>query len=314
MSIESRERASGEVFCGIHHVQLSVAALERSADFYSAIGFASANERSELNLLGLEGAWFNGSNVALRLMLSRDPAALQWHAVNTPGITHICMQAINVSALYERFAAAGAHFHSDLVDLGTGFLYAYARDREHNVFELEGVPPVINDTDPWIAHVNIATLNIERLANFYAGLFCDSSAVSPRFRNNPKLDAVADLIDVNLRMAWVLAGNAQIEFSEYTTPRSAAVRNANAPGYGCVALQVTHLANAMARVTELGGRVSAPAATDSHIARCVDPDGNSLLLLDLSADQFAASRIDCFPDPIVARRFADARSNAKTNL
>jgi catechol 2,3-dioxygenase-like lactoylglutathione lyase family enzyme len=307
---DSRER----LFCGVHHVQLSVAALERSAAFYHAIGLSRTDDLPGLRVTGLEGEWFRGSNVALRLTNSLDSLGLQRHDVNTPGITHLCMQTTEITALFERFGAAGASFHCDLTDLGTGFLYAYARDHEHNVIELEGVPRVVDDTDPWIAHVNIATLKIDRLADFYAGLFYGSPTRSPRFHDNPKLDAIANLSGVSLRMAWVNAENAQIEFSEYSSPRSHTMRNASAPGYGCIAFQVTNIAAAMARVVDLGGRAVAQDAAYPHLARCEDPDGNTILLLDLSAEHFAASRIESFPDSTIARRFADARSNSKMNV
>jgi len=55
------------------------------------------------------------------------------------GITHICIDVVDVDAEYARLAAAGMSFHCPPQDLGPDVRTTYGRDPDGNVIELQEV-------------------------------------------------------------------------------------------------------------------------------------------------------------------------------
>lgn len=308
---------------GIHHIALTVVDAKAAALFYQkAANFQPAPLADAVLQLPtgdavgvVDGAGLlRGLNGYLRMLEPSTAIAprAEKRPVAEAGIVHACMQSTNIHALYDSFAAAGATFHAPPVDLGTGFLYSYARDVEANVIELEGVPPVWDDTAPWIAHVSFSSHDIDRLAAFYADVLSQSVARSPRLGPHARFDAVSGMQNTEFRGAWIVAGNLQVEVFQYFVPATTAHRQPRSLaelGYTYVCFEVSDIAAAAALFIRKGAAQSSQLASmsDANHYFCTDPDGNILLLLKISPANQAHS-IAGLPDPQIGPRMALRRS------
>nr|WP_295777115.1 VOC family protein [Rhodoferax sp.] len=292
---------------GIHHVAVAVADAAAANRFYAQAAQLSPWSAAQQLALPEQGNMWRLANAGIRILSARQqPARLP---VSEAGITHVCLQTTDPVGVHRAFAKAGASFHCDLIDLGTGFLYCYARDLEANVTEIEGVAPVWDDAKPWLAHVNLATSDFPRLLSFYAALFGTKAVRSPRLKDDPRLDAIADLANAELRMGWVPAGNMQIEVMQYYNPPTTAQtgrRDPGAAGYRYIALEVTHLTKAVEYLIGCGGRHECADPGGLH-ATCRDPDGNELLLVQPDSQNQQRASIADLADPHITQRFATAR-------
>jgi predicted enzyme related to lactoylglutathione lyase len=297
-------------FVGVHHVAIVAHDVQSLAAFYArAAGLAPWPTLDALGLEG-EGVALGGPNAGLRILAGA--AAPLRRPVSEAGFTHLCLQSPAITALRSAHADAGATFHCPLIDLGTGFLYCYARDPEHNVIELEGVAPVWDDGTAWIAHVNVACADLARQGAFYSALLGTPLARSPRLQGDPRLDQIADLPNVALRMAWVPAGNLQIELIHYGQPEAVATTNASsrrapgASGHAYVAFEVESLDVARDHLLHCGGSViDAPVSVG--VVKAADTEGNALWLLDRAWLARHDATIDRLAQPDIAARFAAAR-------
>jgi catechol 2,3-dioxygenase-like lactoylglutathione lyase family enzyme len=315
---------------GIHHVGLTLADARETAQFYAdAAQFVALNADTlhipvGNNVIEIEGAsWLQAPNAYLRLLeplmscISEAPRKDR-REVAEAGIVHVCLQSVSIEDLYQKFERAGANFHAPPVDLGTGFLYSYARDNENNVVELEGVPPVWEDTTPWVAHVSFSSADIDRLADFYAKVFGQTAIKSPRFGPSRRMDLVSGMVNTEFRAAWIPAGNMQIEVIQYFVPPTLAnnaERNLGDVGYSYVCFEVDDMSASIAHLHSLGATQSAALAklTEPNRYFCADPDGNILLLLSLGTAEreFAISKL---PDATVVNRMAAALDARKARL
>jgi catechol 2,3-dioxygenase-like lactoylglutathione lyase family enzyme len=292
---------------GIHHVAVAVADVAAVSRFYAQAAQLSPWPAAQQLALPEQGNMWRLANAGIRILSARQLPARR--PVSEAGITHVCLQTTDAVGVHEAFVTAGASFHCDLIDLGTGFLYCYARDIEVNVTEIEGVAPVWDDAKPWLAHVNLATSDFPRLLGFYAALLGTKSVRSPRLKDDPRLDAIADLANAELRMGWVPAGNMQIEVMQYYNPPTTIQtgrRDPGAAGYRYIALEVTNLTKAVEHLINCGGTHECTDPEGLH-ATCRDPDGNELLLVKPDSQNHQRASIADLADPHITQRFATAR-------
>lgn len=296
---------------GVHHIGIVAHDAPALARFYSrAAGLQPWPALAALDLGG-EGIALAGPNAGLRVLPGG--ALPQRRPVSEAGFTHLCLQTPAITALREAFAAEQAAFHCPLVDLGTGFLYCYARDPEHNVTELEGVAPVWSDARPWIAHVNVACADLGAQCDFYGALLAAPVTRSGPLARDPRMDLIADLPGVALRMAWVPAGNLQIELIRYSEPTAAATtaqssrREPGATGHTYLALEVTSLEAARSHLLACGGTLAGDTAAGG-ISLAADPEGNPIWLLARDWLEPHGASFSLLPQPDVTARFAAARA------
>lgn len=290
---------------GIHHVGLAVGNPTGTSAFLQSVsGWA---------LLAAPGpsSWLLAPNAYLELLPLPNAAEPLYQPVHEAGITHVCVQAPQIEVPYARAAQAGATFHCPPIDLGTGFLYCYLRDPEQRVIELEGVPFAPPELTPWLAHVAIATPQIERLADFYHHIMGGMRLGGRTLGPNPRLDEITALPDVTLKAIWLTGQNTSLELVQFLTPPTrpaSSVRPPNLPGYDHIAFEVDDLDAALAGCLAAGAR---PATTQSphtagRTAWVHDPDGNLLELLEWSPGD-VDRRIAALPDPSVIARIAALR-------
>ena len=235
---------SRPVVRGIRHVGLSVTDLDRSLAFYRAatsldLGSRGRDDRGEY-------ATLRGPNGTLELVEytgARESSEVM--PVQGPGVTHVCYRSPTARDMYGSFVAAGATPVSrgtEPVDLGGyGVHYAYARDPDGIMFEVEHFDEPHFEGDLSIAHVALASPDLDRLVDFYTDLL----GIEPYRRSEniegPRFDDVAGIDGVRIRAAWFEVGNMALEMWQYLHP--APVPLAEPPpaariGYGTITFAV----------------------------------------------------------------------------
>ena len=140
---------------GIHHVAISTGNLGRALEFYrDLLGFDVISEfdwpaGSEVadRITGLAGssaraAMLRAGNAMVELFEYRSPTPRPGDAdrpVNDHGITHLCIDVVDVDAEYKRLQAAGMRFHCPPQDLGPDVRTTYGRDPDGNVIEIQEI-------------------------------------------------------------------------------------------------------------------------------------------------------------------------------
>jgi catechol 2,3-dioxygenase-like lactoylglutathione lyase family enzyme len=304
---------------GIHHIGVSVESLERSAAFYQAafgleevVRFDLTDDPAGRAMLGLPVlagrlAMLRGPNMIVEVFQFADAKQRDLdRPVNAPGITHFCLQTSNMAELAGRMEAAGGRFASAPTDLGGAIVYAYPRDPDGNVIELECLPAAQEAAPLWAAHVSITTLELDRAVNFYEGLTGATARRSGRLGPNPKFDHLTGLEGVEVSGAWLEVGNLQLELWQYHQPAAADVdgsRLLSDPGYSHFAFEVDDLPADRARAERLGmvfqGEPISTRGMSGTYGR--DPDGNVLEFIQLR-DAESRLAIAAFPDPDIVPR------------
>ncbi len=284
---------------GIHHVALVVADLVAAERYYcAAAGMKRLSEAAARALAGLinaaseppsASAVLAGPNGYLLLLAAKPPAGSPNAAdspINRPGIRHFCVQNRDCTILERAVLGHDGSLIAPPLDLGTGNQYAYARDGEGNIMEIEGLPYAPADFPTWIGHVAIVTRDLDTATRFYTGLLGTQLTSRSRVGPGPQFDRMGGLIGAQLEGAWLPAGNMQMEFWQFHAPRflsEGARRALHDPGYRHIALETAALDVTAARLLKLGGRLLSDFA-ENELARSVlaaDLEGNVLQLLEL---------------------------------
>jgi catechol 2,3-dioxygenase-like lactoylglutathione lyase family enzyme len=280
---------------GIHHATLVVSDLAAAEQFYRSTQLTVA-----------EGEVFRqaGSNQpekSVKLMAPNGCLELQQYApsiareplpVVGPGITHACFQAPADQSLYQQLVAGGADPVSvgeSPIDLnGAGVRYAYARDPDGSMFEVEELDQPKFTGPIWLAHIALVTPDIDRAVAFYQQLL----GVKPYGRVNkivgPKFDQVTGLSNVRIRAAWFNVGNMVLEFWEFVQPLTPAER-VQKPiaqvGYGAFSIEVDDLDGEIARLDSEQLQLKATLLEGNGMrgVTLADPDGNLLHLVETTS-------------------------------
>jgi catechol 2,3-dioxygenase-like lactoylglutathione lyase family enzyme len=315
------------MIAGIHHIGVAVRDLDAAVAFYAAafdfrekLRFDlpdTAEVRAMLGLsrVGGRAAMVGARNAMIELFQFDDAAErASVPPANQAGIGHFCVQGARMPELAGRFAAAGGVFHAPPTDLGADILYAYPRDPGGNIVELESIPEAAGETGMWIAHLSIATANIDRAVSFYEQLTGATARRSARIGPNPKIDALTGLADVEVSGAWLDVGNAQLELWQYHRPATGSLlpRAASDEGYSHIAFEVDDLPSERRRLEQMGmvfaGDPIAYAGAAATYGR--DPDGNVVELIEFK-DRGRRLSIQCLPDPGIVPRVEAARARGK---
>jgi catechol 2,3-dioxygenase-like lactoylglutathione lyase family enzyme len=228
-----------------------------------------------------EGAWLRGPNFLVHAARGEGPpASAPVHAI---GLAHVCIQARDPAAARERLESAGVAYIADPCSLGTGVHYAYARDNEHRLLELETAPWMVTEPSGWFAHVAFVTTDLTRLLDFYAALLETEVARRGRFNGNPRLDQIAGLSGVDVEAGWLRVHGFTLEFWRYHAP--ALPLGERQSGYLHLALEVADADAVAARALALGATPDDGADLPmlGAVRAVRDPDGNRLVFAALNA-------------------------------
>lgn len=287
---------------GIHHTGLVVSDLDAAAAFFATQGaFAEVlRYRLDDNLetrrqLGIDDAaaeiiMLKGIFGRIELLrFNSAKAVTSQREVYSSGIRHICMQTAMDDVFFDAMEAAGAGTHARPAGLGTGHSYAYIRDPEGNLMELEGAPWAPEGAPhPWYAHTAFVTPDIDRLTDFYAMLTGCEAENRNTFGPDAKFDHVAGLQNIYFHGAWMRLPNAELEFWQYLEPQSlpAPRRQADEPGWNHICFESDALDADYARLAEAGVELQSRPMKMEYFSLFYgrDPDGNLFEILQPASE------------------------------
>jgi catechol 2,3-dioxygenase-like lactoylglutathione lyase family enzyme len=259
----------------VHHVAINASAPSDMAHLYErAVGFKAVETSDAIR-------WLAGPNAFVALhQASRSLATADYNrSVADQGIGHFCIQSGDGPSVWRALSDAGITFNAEMTSLGGDYLYAYGRDPEANLIEVEGTTVGANPGPPWIAHVALVSSDLERLADFYAKLIGRAPHNGGRFKH-PAFKAITGHDDVDVSAKWLMADNIIFEMWCYHHPetRARAVPANGAPGYRNVGFCCDDLDEERARILEQGIELMETRALDAPAFAGSDPDGNAFIL------------------------------------
>ena len=285
---------------GIHHISLVVRSLAAAQRFYcAAAGMRPVAQTGAATIVAVdrrlvapqpfEHRLLAGRNGYLRLIAPHELAGAPdsgANPINRAGFRHFCVQNREIAVLSDPVTAHGGMLIAQPLDLGTGNQYAYARDPEGNVMEIEGLPYAPANVPTWLGHVALVTRDMDRALAFYAPLLGAATDSRGCFGPGPQFDRMSGLDGARIEGAWLPAGNLQLELWQFHAPPSPlepAPRHAIDPGYGHLCLESDDLDADAAHMVALGGSLLGDILENER-ARAIfasDPEGNILELLEL---------------------------------
>ena len=258
---------------GVHHVGMC------GTD--PAATLATFNDFMPLTLsAATDSAWAEGPNFYLYAVRGEAPQTAA--PINAIGLAHLCVQAHAAEAAQEHLERAGVRLIAPPIGLGTGFQYAYARDGEGRLIELETAPFLAPTPTGWFSHFAFVTDDLPRLTAFYAALTGREVECGHRLNHNARIDHVGGLANIDLQGAWITGLNIGLEFWRYYGP-ALAEPSMRQRGYTHLAFEVENAQLAAAQALALGA--TAAVCTDSFAAACAvrDPDGNLIYFIAFDA-------------------------------
>jgi catechol 2,3-dioxygenase-like lactoylglutathione lyase family enzyme len=298
-------RKSATTIKGIHHIGISVTDVSASLDFFKGAAHLDEQAMSSFSGKGLAAsepqatAIVKGPNAFLELM-QFDTATPNVIPVEGPGFTHICFQSPAEQTMYNKFTSEGAKAVSwgdGPVDLGGyGVHYAYLRDHDDTMYEVEQIDHPKFEGQVWIAHVALVSHDIDALMAFYSAIF----DIEPYRRVNkvvgPRVDEVTGLKDARSRAGWFNIGNMVFEIWEYispVTPKKTVHSSFETIGYNKFTFEVSNLEIEVSRLKNLGVEftheiIKTPIGREIYAK---DPDGNRFSLLELDDNELSIDNL-----------------------
>jgi catechol 2,3-dioxygenase-like lactoylglutathione lyase family enzyme len=260
----------------IHHIAINaLSPADLSALYAQAVGFEKVETPGSVR-------WLAGPNAFLALHQASKPVGADDlnRSVADQGIGHFCIQSGDGPSTWQALSAAGISFNAEMTSLGGDYLYAYGRDPEANLIEVEGMTIGAPPGSPWIAHVALVSADIERLAAFYAELIGRAPHNKGRFKN-PAFKAITGHDDVDVSAKWLMTDNIIFEMWQYHNPQTytADPPQRGAPGYRHVGFCCANLDAEVARISGLGITLNETNVADKpRTVSGTDPDGNNFVL------------------------------------
>ncbi len=285
---------------GIHHIALVVRNFGAALRFYTATAgmtrvpdTAAVALRPGRAMTGAVDAAFEhgllaGRNGFLELIAPRslaDQHAARAGPINALGIRHFCIQNRDCARLEQAVLGSGGSLIAPPLDLGTGNQYAYGRDAEANIMEIEGLPYAPAAEPTWLAHVAVVTHDMDAAVAFYTGLFGAGLQNRGRFGPQPQLDRMGGLTGAELEGAWLPARNMLLELWQFHVPPSPprlVARHLLDPGYSHIGFETDDLDVDLARLAGLGGDVLGSISENDYVRSAFgrDPEGNLIELVE----------------------------------
>lgn len=130
-----------------------------------------------------------------------------------------------------------------------------------------------------IHHTAIATLDLDRLLDFYVGLVGLQLLGDFTWQDDARLDTIVGLPNTKARSVFLDAGNTFLEFFQYHSPEPVAREGESRPcdpAITHVCFDVVEVEQEYARLSAAGVRFVSPPQRKDNVHTCYarDPDGN----------------------------------------
>lgn len=243
-------RDSSTIFA-INHIGLTVRDLDQMVNFYQGVcGFKVLSQQkigsdvASSKLLGIKNVSFKkvvlqAPNLLFELTEFnplRD-SIIRKMPPEGPGMTHTCFQSPSWNPGYDKFIKNGIQPLSKgdhAIDLGGyGITYAYAHDPEGNMIEMEQLDQDVLEKSGrdstllakhplWMTQVALISPDVEKLAAFYEKLLGKSADRKGAYKDNLKLDSIANRDQLELKAIWInMDGPAKMmELMQYINPKT----------------------------------------------------------------------------------------------
>ncbi len=288
------------MIAGLHHIGLGVADLDNAIGFFENVAGFSAVSQHALDAdsplrdalgagsVAIEVALIAGPNgyIQCAAVASADsPKGRAAPPINTSGIRHFCIQHQDCDMLADGVRNANGSLVADPLDLGTGNQYAYARDGEGNIIEIEGLPYAPAEQSTWIGHIAIVTPKLDRMIDFYRTLLGTDLQGRSMVGPGPRSDKMGGLSDAQLEGAWLPTDNMLLEFWQFHAPLSPPKHRHTTMldlGYTHICLETDDLDHDFEQMIEAGATaICEPVETcNARVQFARDPDGNIIALLE----------------------------------
>ena len=254
----------------IHHITIHVRSIAVALQRYTAFGLVCLRHTSQ-------EAWLSAPN-CLVLLCVPERLVPNDRTIFDSGYSHCCIQTPSISHFFDNIAKTDVRPRSQPVDLGTGHRYAYLDDGDSIVTECEGVPYAPPQEEPWLAHVALATANLDRLAAFYGALSGGTIRTSALMADNPGIDTIAQYSGIRAQAAWIRGLNLTIELWQFHSPQTTqqSLRDREMVGYGSMSFGCDNLLIAQDHLVQCGATMD---PLDPTGTRWLDPDGNCIELI-----------------------------------
>ena len=312
---------------GIHHIALVVQDFDAVLPYYTDAAGLRRLPDDAVRALGqgyaeatnpddppIDQHLLAGPNGYLKILSPRQKSlspSSEVDPINRPGIRHFCVQNRDCSILEKAVLRNRGSLIAPPLDLGTGNQYAYARDPEGNIMEIEGLPYAPAEESSWMGHVAIVTRDLDAAIAFYSQLLGSTLQNRGRFGPGPQFDRMGALADTQIEGAWLPAGNMLLELWQFHAPEypvKKAQRGFLDAGYSHICLETDHLEEDATRLVELSGElmtgIMENGAVRSTFAR--DPEGNIIELLEMRTSNRQLS-IAALPKPDICARIEAGR-------
>lgn len=201
-----------------------------------------------------------------------------------PGYTHMCLQSPQSQAALPVMLRQGLRLVSRCdeqgVDIGGyGVRYAYGRDREGRMLEVEHLDRPQRGERGWVTHLANVVHDLDAMLAFYTALTGSEPYRTIEQAGRPTLDDVAGIDDIAIRGGWFRVSNMEIEVWQYNRPRTPAPigrRRLDEVGYNAIAFECADLDREMARLNKLGIEITGPEIMLGgwRTRYAADPEGN----------------------------------------
>jgi catechol 2,3-dioxygenase-like lactoylglutathione lyase family enzyme len=299
---------------GMHHVGVAVSDIEKSLAFYQSTTSITRLDRDRLSGFlpesPMKSAVLKAPNGHLQIMQFEGDADIAEVPVEGPGVTHLCFQSPAEDALFKKLIehkATSVSIGEPPIDLaGQGVHYAYARDADNIMYEVEQLDKPPFEGPIWLAHIALATPDLDRSVAFYRNLLGVETYRHANKVTGARFDEVTGIKDVRLRVAWFNTGNMVLEIWQFVTPKT---QQPSAPlpfskiGFNKFALEVGDLEAECQRLRTMGVELLNEPCEENGVTEVYarDPDGNLFSLLEISSDEVPSvadlKQISWLPSP-----------------
>lgn len=289
---------------GLHHIGSGVVDLGNAIGFFKNVAGFSVVSRHRLDAdnplrdalntgsIPIEVALIAGPNGYIQcaeVASATSPNGPAVPPINTSGIRHFCIQNQDCDMLADGIKNASGSLIADPLDLGTGNQYAYARDSEGNIIEIEGLPFAPAEQSTWIGHVAFVTAKLDRLIDFYRTVLGTDLQGRSMVGPGPQSDKMGGLSDARLEGAWLPTNNMLLEFWQFHAPLSPPKHRHTTMldlGYTHICLETDDLDHDFGQMIRAGATAMCdPVETGNARTRFArDPDGNIIQLLEPQED------------------------------